>query len=209
MFDAHCHLGTGHFNALVCTSRPDEYKAAASCGAAIGLLPPFSDEDREIFFRTLNENPGLPIGEIGLDRRIENIPSQMAFLLKALQRAKAENRPVTLHVVGHTDKLFQVLDQIGPLSLIWHSFTGSFETAREFMKRGGIISLSERSLASKDIARLLALPFLLETDMKTGQEEQKVLARTYEKAAGLKRLEVNRLEERIEEWMDSIPGLKH
>ena len=67
MFDAHCHLPDNKIKALICTSKSEEYALAISCNASIGLLPPFSKTDKELFFSVLKQNATLNIGEIGPD----------------------------------------------------------------------------------------------------------------------------------------------
>ena len=50
--------------------------------------------------------------------------------------------------------------------------------AKKFISINGYISLSPRAEKCKDFYKLLTLPFVTETDMKTGEEEEKTLYQT-------------------------------
>lgn len=177
MFDAHAHIGTPTSNALVCTSSPEE--AEKSFGykyLAVGLIPSSASDNLSLFSSLVER--GLYIGEIGIDSRYPNIERQIDLFEKTLRIAKDAHKIPTIHYVGHTDIVLKMLRKIKLNSFIIHSFTGSIESAREFMNLGGILSFSKRVLLTRDGEKLINLPFYLtETDMPTGKEEKEELNR--------------------------------
>jgi len=199
MFDAHCHLPDNKIKALICTSKSEEYALAISCNASIGLLPPFSKTDKELFFSVLKQKATLNIGEIGLDKRYPNMSEQIEFFNQGLAFAKESKRLVSLHIVQATQTALSVIKQYTPLKLIWHGFCGSYETAKEFNELGGLISLGRRSLKSKDFERLLTLDFLLESDLPQGEEQENTLKALYQTVAKIKHLTFEQLEAELDE----------
>lgn len=197
MFDAHSHLGNIILPSIICTSKAEEYEEAIRIGASIGLLPP-NLYDREIFFEVLRKNKNLDIGEVGLDFRFSNKDEQTDFFLTALEIAKTENRIISLHVVRADGTAIELIRRFAPLKFIWHGFTGSYETAKEVLKHGGLISLGKRSFYSKDINRLINLDFLIESDMKAGTGQVELLDELYKKASLLLKTEPEKLEKEIE-----------
>ena len=178
MFDYHAHIGKPKDNAYVCTSSPDEavflspfsYKAA-------GLLP-----GREGNIEELEKYAaiGYGIGEIGLDRRFPEIEKQIENFKKGLIIAKEYKALVTVHSVGYTALTLSILREIKPEKFIFHSFTGSLETAREIERLGGYISLSPKAKKTKHFFSLVHnTNFLIESDLPTGPEEEKVIENFY------------------------------
>lgn len=175
MFDAHAHLGIPSDNAYVCSSFLEEipllekyrYKAA-------GLLPPHEGD-----VGSLEEyaERGWGIGEVGIDRRYGDREGQIARFRRALEIAKRHHSLVTVHCVGWTDVTLSLIREIKTERFIVHSFSSSFEVAKEVISLGGTISLSPRSKKCRDFSLIIhKLPFFLtETDMPTGPEEEKVL----------------------------------
>lgn len=178
MFDYHAHIGMPTENAYVCTSSPDEavflspfrYKAA-------GLLPGW---DGDIMRLEEYASLGYGIGEIGLDRRFPELEKQIANFRKGLMLARRYKSLVTVHCVGHTGLALDILKDLKPESFIFHSFTGSLETAREIERLGGYISLSPKSKNTKHFLSLIHnTHFLIESDMPTGPEEEKCTENFY------------------------------
>lgn len=178
MFDYHAHIGKPKDNAYVCTSSPDEavflspfrYRAA-------GLLP-----GREGNIEELEKYAaiGYGIGEIGLDRRFPEREKQIENFKKGLIIAKEYKALVTVHSVGYTALTLSILREIKPEKFIFHSFTGSLETAREIERLGGYISLSPKAKKTKHFFSLIHnTNFLIESDLPTGPEEEKVVESFY------------------------------
>ncbi len=168
MFDAHAHIGIITEKALVNTSSPEEALNASGFNyLSVGLLPP--NDNLGLYEELLKA--GLYSGEIGLDKRFVNKEKQKDCFREALYIAKCCNRLITIHSVGYLDELLHALDDIKPEKFILHGFTGSFESAKEIARRNGIISLGPRSLNAKSLQKLITLPFVVESDLKTGEEQ--------------------------------------
>ncbi|HHX32736.1 MAG TPA: TatD family hydrolase, partial [Mollicutes bacterium] len=85
----------------------------------------------------INKDKILGIGEIGLDyyRNKENKEKQKELLIKLLNLATTYNKPVIIHNRESTDDLLKLLKEYNLKGII-HSFSGSYETAIEFIKLG-------------------------------------------------------------------------
>ena len=168
MFDAHAHIGITTDKALVNTSSPEEARSALGFRyLSAGLLPGY---DNLTLYDELLKS-GLYAGEIGIDKRFEEKSKQVKLFKEALFISKSYDRLVTIHAVGYTDELLRILDEIRPKRFILHGFAGSYETAKEIVNRNGVISLGPRSLKAKSFQKLITLPFVVESDMKTGDDQ--------------------------------------
>ena len=95
----------------------------------------------------------------------------------------------------------RLIDEYGIKRFMVHSFSSSYEMAREIIKRGGIISLSPKAERLRSFQRILTLPFVTETDMKTGKEEMETLEIWNQKLSILAFADVGR---RSEEMMMEV-----
>lgn len=175
MFDAHAHLGVPSDNAYVCSSFLEEIPLLEGCRyKAAGLLPPHAGDAEALEVYAAG---GWGIGEVGIDRRFPDKKGQAERFRLALSIAKRHHSLVTVHSVGWTDVTLSLLREIRPERFIVHSFSSSWEVAKEFISIGGTISLSPKSKKCRDFSILIhRLPFFLtETDMPTGPEEEKTL----------------------------------
>lgn len=87
---------------------------------------------------------GVAIGEIGLDATYGNPEQQEALFREQLRIARYHGLPALIHcrkTIGRTLKILKEerADQVGG---IMHAFSGSLESARQFIKLGFVISLS-------------------------------------------------------------------
>lgn len=196
MFDAHAHLGSSDINSIICSSNITEYNEIIKCKGSIGLLPQYL-VDKEVFFHVLKENE-LNIGEVGLDKRYDNMDEQIEFLTECLKLNQERGSLLTLHCVKADGILLKLLRKYPQKRFIYHGFTGSYETAKEITKLGGIISLGLTSTKCKDFEKLLTLPFLLESDRAKGIEQEKVLSYVYNTVRERLNLSLKELEMEIE-----------
>ena len=86
----------------------------------------------------------VAIGEIGLDRQVTDPHGQEACFREQLRIARRHGLPVLIHCRGAIGRTLAILreeraDQIGG---IMHAFSGSLESAREFVRLGFVISIS-------------------------------------------------------------------
>ncbi len=114
-----------------------------------GLLPQFWDERQLEKLKKLLGNSVIQLGEVGIDRRFENIvplKTQFENLVNFLLYAKDTGKKVTIHSVKATELTIRAIKEAKsePFSIIWHSFNGSVETAALLYKMGVFVSLSPR-----------------------------------------------------------------
>lgn len=118
----------------------------------------------------LNNNKILGIGEIGLDyyRSKDNKENQKELLIKFLNLATTYNKPVIIHNRESTDDLLNILKEYNLKGII-HSFSGSYETALEYIKLGyklginGIVTFKNTKLP-EILSKIPLKNILLETD---------------------------------------------
>lgn len=118
----------------------------------------------------INKDKILGIGEIGLDyyRNKENKEKQKELLIKLLNLATTYNKPVIIHNRESTDDLLKLLKEYNLKGII-HSFSGSYETAIEFIKLGyklginGIVTFKNSKLP-ETLSKIPLENILLETD---------------------------------------------
>ncbi len=98
----------------------------------------------------------IAVGECGLDKRFGNIEKQIQLFQKQINLAINLDLPLIIHLVGHWQKAFDLLKKSKIKSgFVLHSWSGSIEMAKEFVKLGGTISLSAGALKSQEkLARI-------------------------------------------------------
>ena len=174
LFDAHAHIGGETDSAFIATSSTDEIDSAASYRyRALGIIPEGREKDIEKL-RIAARN-GWHIGEIGLDKRYGNLPEQERIFREALRIAKEYGRIAVIHTVREYGRTLEILKDEGIHGFIMHGFTGSYEIACQALSLGGMISLSPNAERAKSFEKLLALPFLIETDMEAGEAQRDAL----------------------------------
>ncbi len=145
---------------------------------AFGLHPWFiggrSSQWDQTLENLLTTYPQASVGEIGIDRALENrndAEQESVFLIQ-LEMARKFDRPVTIHCRRAWGRLIELLDQFGeiPRGMLIHCFGGSAEVATELVKRGAYISFSgsiTRPNAKKAGPAIRVIPddrILIETD---------------------------------------------
>jgi TatD DNase family protein len=115
---------------------------------------------------------GVAIGEIGLDRTYSNLEKQEALFREQLRIARRHGLPLLIHcrqAIGRTLTILRE-EHAEDTGGIMHAFSGSVESALEFIKLGFVISISgsitrNNALRVQRLARELPLHHLvLETD---------------------------------------------
>lgn len=141
--DAHCHLFDeklpDNIGAIVNATRPADWGDVIAVAdeninvfAAIGVHPWFvgdlvagwDAQMREL----LEQNPGVMIGEIGLDKHKPDMDAQIDVFSHQLEMAVELGRGVHVHCVGAWDKMFAVLKQYKsqqPPFILFHRFSGN------------------------------------------------------------------------------------
>ena len=116
--------------------------------AAVGSHPDDAaqvDEARIAVYRELCKNPRVKaIGEIGLDYHYEDPPRDVQQRAFRLQMALAQelSMPVVIHErKAHEDGL-RIIDEFPDVKGVFHCFSGSYEMAKELIKRGWCIGFT-------------------------------------------------------------------
>lgn len=115
---------------------------------------------------------GIAIGEIGLDRVTGNLDQQEILFREQLRLARRHGLPVLIHcrhAIGRTLTILRE-ERAEEYGGIMHAYSGSVESARDFIKLGFAISLSgtltrENAVRPLQLAKELPLQHLvIETD---------------------------------------------
>ena len=128
--------------------------------------------DKELDYITQNINTKgiIAIGEIGLDyyHNDQNKEEQIKLLDYFLTLAENNNLPVIIHNRNATDDLLKILKRHHNKGII-HCFSGSLETATEFIKLGfklgigGVVTFKNSNLP-QTLSKINIENILLETD---------------------------------------------
>ncbi len=140
---------------------------------ALGFHPEVTDRYVESDLEYIRNNITdkiIAIGEIGLDYYYtkENMDKQKDLFIKQLNIAVDVNKPVIIHSREATSDVLSILKTY-PLKGIIHSFSGSYETAMEYIKLGYLIGISGvitfKNCNLKDVVEKLPLEHIvIETD---------------------------------------------
>lgn len=114
----------------------------SGCAPAYGIHPMYVDraqpEDLDVLRETLQREPAVAVGEIGLDRHVEprDDALQMRYFTEQLRIAAELDLPVLLHVRQAIDPILRCLRDIRVRGGIAHAFNGSREQAQAFIRLG-------------------------------------------------------------------------
>ena len=122
----------------------------------------------------LEAHPGCPVGEIGLDRWVENHdPIMQADVFRGqMELAARLDRPVTIHCLKAWEDLARLWPSLParPGRCLLHGFTGDSGLARQWVKNGCLLgfggyTLHPRKSAAREAFKVIPLEnILLETD---------------------------------------------
>jgi len=145
--------------------------------AAVGMHPhdakDMQEQDYNQLLRWASHPKVVAIGEIGLDYHYDLSPRpvQKEVFLRQLDIARQTGKPFIIHErEAHADTFEIVRTAAKGLEGVFHCFSGSVETAREYLKLGFYISVAgpvtfPKSAKTKEVARYVPLDRLLvETD---------------------------------------------
>jgi len=145
--------------------------------AAVGMHPHDAKDMQEADYVQLEQWTNHPkvvaIGEIGLDYHYDLSPRsiQKEVFLRQLDLARKTGKPFIIHErEAHADTLEIVRTSARGLRGVFHCFSGSVETAREYLNMGFYISVAgpvtfPKSGKTKEVAKFVPLDRLLvETD---------------------------------------------
>ena len=144
---------------------------------SIGLHPWYVPEKMAEWqdrFEKIIDSKQCAVGEIGLDRWVENhdVREQEEVFRWQLQHATKRDLPVSIHCLKAWGSLHEVLksEKLPNCGFLIHSYGGAAEMIPQFADLGGYFSLSgyfahERKSRQRDVFRQVPLDrLLLETD---------------------------------------------
>lgn len=195
--DSHCHLydeyyedfdnilkiskdnGVNRYISNGCDSKTnkeilDKISQYKSIFGTLGIHPEYVNQytKKDLIFikENLDNKKIVAIGEIGLDYYYtkENKLEQIKLFEEQLKLAQENNMPVIVHSRDATLDTLTILKKYNVKGLI-HSFSGSLETAKEYIKMGyligvnGVVTFKNSNI--KDVIKEIPLENLvLETD---------------------------------------------
>jgi TatD DNase family protein len=117
--------------------------------AAVGIHPHdaacATPDDEATIAALLSRPKVVALGEIGLDYHYDHSPQdvQRQVFSHLLALGRARNVPVMLHVREAHDDTFELLDAVGlpPRGGVVHCFTAGPHEAREYLRRGMMLSI--------------------------------------------------------------------
>ena len=145
---------------------------------ALGIHPHFLDSFQKNDLLTLKDKlltsgvKRVALGEIGLDKFARaDIKQQEFVFIEQLKIAKQLKLPIILHCVKKQGRVIEILKaQSFNHGGVYHAFSGSLETANEFIKLGfklgigGVITYPNSTTTRQTVAKLPIESLLLETD---------------------------------------------
>lgn len=196
LIDTHAHLTKNYYDNLdllikKCHEKSVDIIVASCCNTkdldeymdiikhdeiylTIGIHPEdasvYTDKDVELIRNYQSYPKVIAIGEIGLDYHYEGIDkkAQQELFRKMLDIAKENNKPIVIHSRDATKDTIDILKEY-KLKGIIHCFSGSLETAKEYIKMGyylgigGVVTFKNSKL--KEIIKEIGLDrVVLETD---------------------------------------------
>ena len=118
-----------------------------------GIYPQYAEDEgiieKELVNLKTSQTDIYAIGECGLDKRFHNLDRQIELFKKQIDIALQMKKPLIIHLVGYYQKALGLLKDFNSRpDFILHSWSGSAQMAKEFVKLGGKISLSGGILKS-------------------------------------------------------------
>lgn len=244
--DAHCHLGSRQFDEdrdlliermlekgvrkaiIICCSRHDldlglrlrdEYPGFK---LAMAIHPQDLEDDHDAerltrFEKLLRETKPDMIGETGLDyySHPHTRDHQLLFFQRQLELAREMNLPVDIHSRKAANDTLEILKK-NPVRGIIHSYSGSIEMARLFMKEGFYLSfgasvLFKNAKKPQEVVRQIPLDrLLIETDapyqspIKDKRHEPADVVAIYEAIAEIRQMPLAELCAAVEYNFDQV-----
>lgn len=186
--------------------------------AAIGYHPTeienLSEEDFEEVMNHLDDEKVVALGEIGLDyywvKEKDKQAKQKEYFIRQIKEANKHNLPIVIHNRDAINDCLEILkNNHVECGGVMHCYSGSYESALEFIKCGMYISLGgpvtfKNAVTPKDVgARIPLNKLLVETDspylaphpFRGTQNEPSKIPLVVAEIARLRGLEVTEIED--------------
>lgn len=142
-----------------------------------GLLPQYWSIERWEVLKTCLLEPGIHLGEVGLDRRFADaVPLDRQFenLTMMLRYAYSLGKKVTIHSVQATELTLKAIKEVSlpAYSVLWHGFAGSRETAAQLHRLGVLLGIGPRFHGDLPAITTANPAWVLETDYEGTDENQ-------------------------------------
>ena len=170
MTDAHCHVRRGETRHIICEPC-DVVSAAPGDAVFLGFHPWYLEGfDADALRSRLSSNPGVGVGEIGMDRlRDRAISSAMRGAFEAQLAIAAEfSRPVVLHGAKCWGEVFRAAAKYAGRipAFLFHGFSRSGGLVSDIARINGFISigpalLNDYAVNYRELAKSIPLDMLL------------------------------------------------
>ena len=161
----------------VCASYPGLHPA-------YGLHPIYLDRHQSDHIKQLRNwlerHPAIAIGECGLDFYVDDLDrtQQQTYFIEQLKLARDFNLPVIVHARRAVDAVIAALRQIGGLTGVIHSWSGSEEQAKQlwamgfYLGIGGPVTYERAQRLRRLVSTMPQESLLLETDSPDQPDSQ-------------------------------------
>ncbi|QTD38705.1 TatD family hydrolase [Polaribacter batillariae] len=172
---------------------------------SIGIHPWYLNKnniEEELLFveEQLQHKNCFAIGECGLDKITEtDFKLQQEVFRKQVLLSEKHNKPLIIHCVKAFQEIIEIKKEIKPKQKwILHGFNKNVQVAKSLLKNGILLSFGAAIIKNKKLQKVVSeIPLnvlLLETD-----DSEIKIQEIYQKAANLKRIEVEKLQQIIKE----------
>ena len=167
------NIGCDVQTSQLCLDIADKYDY---CYAAVGIHPQDSgkavDDDIDRLRKLAQHPHAVAIGEIGLDYYYDFAPHevQIDWFKRQLALAKELDKPVVIHERSAVEDCLNVIRQTDGIRGVFHCYSGSWETAKELLKRGyylsftGVLTFKNARRAVEVVQNMPLERLMVETD---------------------------------------------
>ena len=171
MIDVHTHAHRGGAIELWSVQTPDVAEGFCSLGVHPWRADLLTDEALTAELDMVARADIAAVGECGLDAakgRTQGWPMQLRAFREQVAIAEQRGLPIIIHSVRAFEECAKILEGAALTGVVFHSWIGSAEQAARAVRRGWMLSIGPRSVASSRTAEVIrTLPaecLLAETD---------------------------------------------
>jgi len=183
--------------------------------SSLGLYPLYAiklnekELENEINFIKKNKNKIVGIGEIGLDKSLDdvNLEKQKEILKKVLHLAEKINKPVIIHSRKAEEECINILETFKIKNIVMHCFGGNFKLVKRIQNNNWFFSIPTNIVRllhfQKIVEETSTSQLLTETDSpflspyKDKRNEPSFVVETINKMAEIKKLEKEEIKKLI------------